>query len=349
MNKKLIVTMIVAACGCVALLAGARSPSVADGAKSTFMTPAFKAARSVWPKGHETRMNDFVEFRASFCAERETVLRITGSSVYRIWLNGTFVGYDPARAAKGFFRMDEWPLAAKVGRNDLRIEVSAYNCNSFYIPEQPPFIQAEVVAGDRVLAATGADFRAYETPRVTKCSRYSYQRTFGEAYRLAPGWAGAEPPLAQRPSVRVIERIAAYPKFEVIDGLKPMSTTEVSWKEPATFRKARWIDDTKPWVKCYKSQELEVNLWRELQCALVRLGEQGTTGRTGVSPVHAGHGVQYDAGINTTGFIGLDVECRKAGTLYVAFDEILMEGVVNPLRYTVCNAIRYDMVPGSTG
>jgi alpha-L-rhamnosidase len=309
-------------------------------------TPAFKVARSVWPKGHETRMNDFVEFRASFDAESGTVLRITGSSVYRIWLNGTFVGYGPARAAKGFFRMDEWPLAAKVGRNYLRIEVSAYNCNSFYIPEQPPFIQAEVVAGDRVLAATGVDFRAYETPRVTKCSRYSYQRTFGEAYRLAPGWTGAELPLAERPPAKVIERIAAYPKFEVIDGLKPVSATEVSWKEPATFRKARWIDDPKPWVKCYKSQELDVNLWRELQCASVRRSGDGTTGGTGGSPVHAGHGVQYDAGINTTGFIGLDVECRKAGTLYVAFDEILMEGVVNPLRYTVCNAVRYDMVPG---
>ena len=335
-------------------------------------TAAFKAARSVWPKGRETRMNDFIEFRASFDAkeERGAVLRITGSSVYRIWLNGTFVGYGPARAAKGFFRMDEWPLAAKVGRNDLRIEVSAYNCNNFYIPEQPPFIQAEIVAGDRVLAATGAgtrdacpyhtDFRAYETPRVTKCSRYSYQRAFGEAYRLgtAAAWGhtslpGTELPLAERPSVRVIERIAAYPKFEVIDGLKPISATEVSWKEPATFRKARWIDDTKPWVKCYKSQDLDVNLWRELQCASVRreTGRAdlcvGRDGRDGSRPsLVAGHGVQYDAGINTTGFIGLDVECRKAGTLYVAFDEILMEGVVNPLRYTVCNAVRYDMTPG---
>ena len=340
MNKKLIVTMIAAACCHFALPLGANQA-------------AFKAARSVWPKGRETRMNDFVEFRASFDAERKTVLRITGSSVYRIWLNGTFVGYGPARAAKGFFRMDEWPLAAKVGRNDLRIEVSAYNCNNFYIPEQPPFIQAEVVAGDRVLAVTGADFRAYETPRVTKCSRYSYQRAFGEVYRLAPGWTGAELPLAERPSVQVIERIAAYPKFEVIDGLKPISATEVSWKEPATFRKARWIDDTKPWVKCYKSQELDVNLWRELQCASVRreTGRAdlcvGRDGRDGARPtLVAGQGVQYDAGINTTGFIGLDVECRKAGTLYVAFDEILMEDVVNPLRYTVCNAVRYDMVPG---
>ena len=352
MNKKLIVIIIAAVC-C--------HPQPIFAA-----TPAFKAARSVWPKGRETRMNDFVEFRASFDVgngewgmgngKRGTVLRITGSSVYRIWLNGKFVGYGPARATKGFFRMDEWPLAAKVGRNDLRIEVSAYNCSNFYIPEQPPFIQAEVVAGDRVLAATGvgtrdacpyhADFRAYETPRVTKCSRYSYQRAFGEAYRLVPDWKGAELPLVERPTVRVIERIAAYPKFEVINGLKPVSATEVSWKEPATFRKARWIDDTKPWVKCYKPQELDVNLWYELQCTSVRRSEQGAIGRTGVSPVHAGHGVQYDAGINTTGFIGMEVECRKAGTLYVAFDEILMEGVVNPIRYTVCNAVRYDMMPG---
>ena len=334
---------------------------------------AFTAARSVWPQGRETRMNDFVEFRASFevkgNGERGTVLRVTGSSVYRIWLNGKFVGYGPARAAKGFFRVDEWPLAAKAGRNDLVIEVSAYNCNSFYIPEQSPFLMAEVVAGGRVLAATGAgtrdacpyrcDFRAYETPRVTKCSRFSYQRAFGEAYRLSPNWRGAELPLVEGPQVRLLERIASYPKFEVIDALKPVSTTKVAWKKPKAFKKARWIDDTKPWVKCYKPDELEVNLWYELQCASVCRDECGgegarrptnADGRAGsplpADEVSVGHGVQYDAGLNSTGFIGFDVECRQAGTLYVAFDELLMDGVVNPTRYTVCNAVRYDMTPG---
>ena len=328
--------------------------------------PAFKAARGVWPEGREARMNDFVEFRASFEVEEGTgkreeasVLRITGSSVYRIWLTGVFAGYGPARAAKGFFRVDEWPLAAKAGRNDLVVEVSAYNCRTFYIPMQTPFLQAEVVVGNRVLAATGADFRAFETPRVTKCSRYSYQRAFGEAYRLSPEWKGAELPLAEGPQMRLLERIAPYPKFNVIADLKPMSYTEVKWNKPATFRKARWIDDTKPWVGCYKPDELEVNLWYELQSTAVRRGECGGQGAArptsadgrAVCPhtaanVSAGRGVQYDAGINTTGFIGMDVECRKAGTLYVAFDEILMDGVVNPIRYTVCNAVRYDMKPG---
>ena len=74
--------------------------------------PKFDAAKPVWPEGRAERMNDFVEFRATFEAKAgETpVLRITGSSVYRIRLNGKFAGYGPARAAKGFFRVDEWPL-----------------------------------------------------------------------------------------------------------------------------------------------------------------------------------------------------------------------------------------------
>ena len=325
--------------------------AVAVLARGDMRPPAFNAAKSVWPEGREARMNDFVEFRASFEVKDGDmpVLRVTGCSVYRIRLNGEFAGYGPARAAKGFFRVDEWPLAAKAGRNDLVIEVSAYNCRTFYIPMQTPFLQAEVVVGNRVLAATGSDFRAYETPRVTKCSRYSYQRAFGEAYRLSPEWKGAELPLAEGPQVRILERIAPYPMFNVIADLKPMSYTEVKWKKPDSFRKARWIDDTKPWVGCYKPDELEVNLWYELQSTAVRRGECGGGGtRTPASTdVSAGHGAQYDAGINTTGFIGLDVECRKAGTLYVAFDELLMDGVVNPVRYTVCNAVRYDMKPGN--
>ena len=145
----------------------------------SFAEPKFQSAMPVWPQGRATRMNDFVEFRASFetKAGEKPILRVTGSSVYRIRLNGEFAGYGPARAAKGFFRVDEWPLATREGRNDLTVEVSAYNCNNYYIAEWPGFLQAEVVADGRVLAATGRDFGACETPRVTKCSRYSFQRT----------------------------------------------------------------------------------------------------------------------------------------------------------------------------
>lgn len=81
--------------------------------------PSFVSARPVWPTGRERRMNDFVAFKATFDITDgdRPVLRVTGCSVYRVWLNGCFAGYGPARAAKGFFRVDEWPLAARSGEN----------------------------------------------------------------------------------------------------------------------------------------------------------------------------------------------------------------------------------------
>ena len=219
--------------------------ALALGVLAVFAGPSFQAAKPVWPEGRATRMNDFVVFHASFETKggEKPILRVTGSSVYRIRLNGEFAGYGPARAAKGFFRVDEWPLAAREGRNDLCIEVSAYNCNNYYIAEWPGFLQAEVVAGGRVLAATYgkescaqcesgvATFTACETPRVTKCSRFSFQRAFGEAYRLATGWKGARLTLAEQPAVPLVERIAPLPDFPVTKIGAPISATKVRRKE----------------------------------------------------------------------------------------------------------------------
>ena len=55
----------------------------------SFAAPKFQSALPVWPEGRTTRMNDFVEFRASFEAKagEKPILRVTGSSVYRIRLN----------------------------------------------------------------------------------------------------------------------------------------------------------------------------------------------------------------------------------------------------------------------
>ena len=309
----------------------------------------FAVAVPVWPQGRETKMNDFVEFRTTFTANENDchMLRITGSSVYRIRLNGDFVGYGPARAAKGFFRVDQWKLAAKEGRNELTVEVSAYNCNNFYIPDHPAFLQAEVVAGGvRVLSATGRDFKAYDTSRVTKCSRYSYQRGFGEAYRISPNMSGEELELVEQPAVNLEERIAQYPKFEMTKPFKPLARISVASKKPERYAQARFVDASavKPWFKCYAETNLDVNIWHDLQNVRMRLAESYAMASNGT--ISAGQGLQYDAGLNETGFIVLDVVCRKQGTLWVAFDEILSSGIVDPVRYKVGNAVRYDIAPG---
>ena len=198
--------------------------------------PRFEKAVPVWPKGCETEMNAFFGFRAAFAANEtdRPVLRVTGCSDYRISLNGRHVGWGPARAAKGHFRVDEIPLAPKEGTNVVAIEVAGYNCNSFCLMDQPPFLQAEVLLAGRVVAATGVGdaFAAQRLPRVQKVVRYSYQRPFSEFYRLRPGFdawkkgqgAFAAVPLAEMPPVKLLPRRAATaeeavrPTFALADG-----------------------------------------------------------------------------------------------------------------------------------
>ena len=123
-------------------------------------TPSFRAAKPIWPAGRERQMNAHVMFRTEFDrkAGEIPIVRATGCSFYRIRLNGAFVGYGPARAAKSFFRVDEWPLeAARDGRNELTVEACVYNVDTLYLADWPGFLQAEVVQGTNVLAATGTD------------------------------------------------------------------------------------------------------------------------------------------------------------------------------------------------
>ncbi|MHC4743542.1 MAG: hypothetical protein ACYS8Z_16635, partial [Planctomycetota bacterium] len=150
---------------------------------------SFDSARAIWPEGREKEMNLSVGFRAVFdCPAGEgAVLRIAGSSLYRIYLNGEFAGHGPARGPHGHCRVDEWSLkGVKTSGNVLAIEAAGYNVNSFYLLDQPSFVQAEVVSDGKVLASTAGDGAKFEAAilkqRLQKVQRYSFQRPFIEYY-----------------------------------------------------------------------------------------------------------------------------------------------------------------------
>ena len=163
-------------CGLSAIYSILPSSMAQAGAASA----SFNSARPIWPVGRQTEKNLFVGFRAVFeCSQQdEPVLRIAASSLYRIYLNGRFVGHGPARGPHGFYRVDEWSLDVRVGaKNILAIEVAGYNVNSYYLLNEPAFVRAEVVSGGRVLASTagkGVDFQAVILKhRVQKVQRYN--------------------------------------------------------------------------------------------------------------------------------------------------------------------------------
>ena len=76
--------------------------------------------------------------------------------------------------------------------NQCLVQPGPLSAKGFRGAGRPSFLQAEVVAGGKVLASTdgnGASFTAtILKERVQKVQRYSFQRPFSEVYRLAPGY-----------------------------------------------------------------------------------------------------------------------------------------------------------------
>ena len=182
---------------------------------------AFQQAESVWGDGYAST-NAYLRFRSAFDAAfgERPVLRLTASSVYRAKLNGTFVGYGPARTAEGYFKVDEWPLAeVREGRNEIEIDVAGYVCTSYQYVIQPAFLQAEVLSGGRVIAATsagGGSFTATEIPRDIGGAVYSRQRGFpGERYVVDTDAKPVAVPLVKAADVKLRPRAVPYPEFKV--------------------------------------------------------------------------------------------------------------------------------------
>ena len=85
-------------------------------------------------------------------------------------VNGKFVCYGPARAGRGFFRVDEIDLTpfADQEQNTVIIEVCGYNARSYYLIKQDSFLTAELSADGRVEAYTGNNFTARINPEYIK-------------------------------------------------------------------------------------------------------------------------------------------------------------------------------------
>ena len=315
----------------------------------------FVSAKPIWPRGRSTEKNLFVGFRAEFQSDSAALLRVTGSSVYRAFLNGEFLGYGPARGPHGYYRVDEWDLGGKLrsGTNSVEIEVAGYNVNSYYLLDQPAFLQAEVVGGGRTLASTGGDGAQFSAAilkeRVQRVQRYSFQRPFTEAYRLSAGDRRREPAACEITGTKqLLPRRVPYPDFALRGPVShEMQGTIRTGVEPAKLWKDRGLTDIGPKLGGYKEQELELVPSIELQKIVTARSERlrepyaGGTLHMGPDTFHV-----LDFGVNLTGFIGLHLKVRKTTRLYVTFDEILTKDDVDFKRLTCVNAVTYDLAPG---
>jgi len=326
----------------------------------------FIKAKPVWPAGREKEKNRMVGFRIKFDMPKSgrVVLTIAASSIYRFYINGSFAGFGPARGPHGYYRVDEWDLTQKLNTKDniIAIEVMGYNVNSYYLLDQPAFLQAEIAGETGVLAATSADSDSFEAfvikERIQKVQRYSFQRCFVEEYKMEQDWNNwrhdpacpiEKAEIDEFPVKNYIGRHVPYPEFKCEQPLFEVSRGFVeNSKKNITYWRDRALINISPTFLGYKEDELEDVLSYEVQEIKTISGT--TTGLPYIDDhaIHAGGNSYhlFSFASNLTGFIGCKVKCSKQCRLFFVFDEILTGDDVDFKRLDCVNAIRFDLKPG---
>ncbi|MDF2513237.1 MAG: hypothetical protein K0S04_3103 [Herbinix sp.] len=326
----------------------------------------FLTAKPVWPNISHTEMNYVVGFHALINTKElaPTYLNIAAATLYRICVNGEFVGYGPARAAKNHFRVDSINLTDKLSAecNIVTIEVVVYNTQTSYIMEQEPFLLAEIVSNNCVLASTngeGSLFNAHRlTERVQQTPRYSLQRGFVEYYRLAESnnsWKTNSNctiemlPLNVLKDKLLLDRSLDYPDYQLLTPTTLLKKAEIlvdkekdsSWR-PMFTRMVGKI------TKGFEDPDVVVNpvelLNKTVPIKTIELNEPFNR--------HSPYEIQSNTSLllefkkNFSGFIGATVEVEEDTNLYFVFDEALIDGDVDLKRAQVNTVIGYDLKKG---
>lgn len=309
----------------------------------------FLAARPIWEVGTNHMMNRTVSFCADVPAGGKVQVAAAASCSFVLLVNGHFLGHGPARCAHGFFRVDVYDLTPYLTQpvNRVAIRTVGYNVNAFAYLNQPSFLCAEITEGERVLAATGVcGFDAYPVEeRIRRVQRYSFQRPMVESYNLGKGAfayetaaVGTPVPVEEVPAGHFICRDVPYPDNEVLLPLGVTRRGSISYSEKPAYFNDRAVSGISDIFFGYRPEELD--------CAShVEVGQMDYTQpepspeRAETVALRADSYADLDFGRNVTGLYELEIEAEGAGTLYLTFDELYVEGHLNPFRVGTSNII----------
>ncbi len=321
----------------------------------------FEKAVPVWPLGRETEMNVTARFTACVKTGYEQVLlRMTGSTVYRVFANGKLIAYGPARGPKFFHRVDELELThlapfTEKEETVLVFEVAGYNVNNYYTMDQPSFFCAEIIADNEVVAYTapvGGMPCDIVTERVQKVQKYSFQRPFVEAWRMGAAYAGSfdrmtigRAPLAETEEKVYLPRRVPFPSLTVLPAVQLVGQGSITYNIPDRVWGSRSLDDISPIQKGYGKAELELHLSDDASTYVYHCEEMEAGEIPAVISLAKDRFATVKFNSNLTGFIGAHVVAKRHTTLVLTFDELL-DGDVNTWRMGCVNVLRYDLDAG---
>lgn len=307
----------------------------------------FQKAVPVWEEGQENAMNYTLEFKTQLQGKDDYVLYLAGATSYLVFVNDRFLAHGPARAAHGFYKVDRLLLEDYLseGENQIKIRCSGYNVNSFSYIEAPSFLCAEIRLGEKVVRATGYDFKAFTYPqKIRKTQRYSYQRTFAESYFLG-GEKGTPITLIQTEEKQFLERDVPYCEYGHLFPVSAFRCGVFTTSDKQQYYHGREIANISEDYKGFLEDELECGThveYGKLDFSVPIACNRNTQ----VLELSANEYIDMDMGVNQTGLLSMEIEADSCGTLILAFDEMLQENELNPFRNSSSNVIILKLEAG---
>ena len=113
-------------------------------------------------------------------------IHIIAKDVYNLFINGVFVHYGPARAAKNYARVDRISIDKYLNKenNIISVYVQANNTSSLCFALEQPLFGAEIYLEENLYCDASAFDCFKMTDKLSKVERMSSQRGYVEVYRM---------------------------------------------------------------------------------------------------------------------------------------------------------------------
>ena len=316
----------------------------------------FIKAIPVWGnyKDNTDKLNRQLVFRETVENFSDIVLNIAASDFYRLTVGGKFVGFGPARTAKGYARVDSYDLTEFSG-GEIIIEVAGYRCKSLSTCLQDSFFCAELTKKGEVLKYTGRDFECFENARrVRVVERYSAQRHFGEIYDGYDLIGGAVDTILVRPDVKFIPRRVPFASFKVTDVDRYISRGIFKETEDGRADSGEFGTGKKQFaysVDIYKEPDYGYFPPEEIKDKPYRyVGglEKTRTEGEGSFPVTLSEGewLMVDLNMIVTGFIRLSATAHGECDIIIAFSEMCNRDTFYFRNINLHSVIEYKLPAG---
>lgn len=280
--------------------------------------------------------------KVGFC--EDAVLSFIARDSYNLYINGKFVQYGPARAAKGYARVENVALGQYLteGENVIAVYVQTNATKTLCFALEEPLFAAEIRDGGKLLRETD-DFACYEMiDKVRKVERMSSQRGYVEVYRMQKDREPFDERLYEKCELvpvampKLLERNVAVATHEIVKAEKIEQggvrvDPTLSWENDFT----RLLDSGKN-LMSYTRSECDVVLSKELLPFVFEKDETSAELRYET----------YDFSRTRCGKFQIKLSVKARTTLWLVYDDILIDGKIKFNREQITHGLKWELEKG---